>query len=226
MRTLAVIAILLSTLTTVAFADEVAISTQMAMPRASTACKIIGAQHNLLETYGINLALSDGVQVRDVYEIRRKDTRIAEVMVVFVSANYSLVSLRGNGKVKPKAGDVAVYLRHADVPREAPKMVHYETVSLDERDFLSSRQIPGGNFSPRLNFSSTLGLPNGVSVAGISFGPTFGIPGGVSVSGPTFGGGVTPSNPSFSIPSGVSVQGPTFAPTFQIPAQGVNLPNR
>lgn len=186
MRTVVLALILVLAAQGAVLADEVAVTSQMAMPYSSTRGTILGAQQNLMNTFGMNLALSDRVKVRDVYEVRRHDKKIAEAVVVFVSVNYSLLSLRGRPIEQPRSGDAAVYLRHADMPQAPQTLRNYQTVGISERDFAVHGSIPTGGFSGRLSFSPTFSIPNGVTVPGVSFGPTFSIPSGVTVSGPSF----------------------------------------
>jgi hypothetical protein len=154
MRILALAALLLTVFQTAAFADDIALTDQGANPRTVVSGKILGAQGYAVDTYGINLALANGVRPRDVYEIRRHDKRIGEAMVVFVSNGYSLVTVT-RGSEHLQKGDTVSFMRHAEMPREPVKFVPHEPVIVTARDTSCHSGIPGGGFSSSVSFGST-----------------------------------------------------------------------
>lgn len=174
-----------------AIAGEVAMSNQMATPRTQAKCQILGAQKYVLDTYGINLALADGVRPRDLYEIRRGDKKIAVAVVVYVCERYSLVTLKGTQATQLRPGDRAVYTRHVDVPKARIRInPQAETIVVKERDFLSSRQLPSGSFTSSVSFGSS--IATGFSLPGLSI-PTL-----------SFSGSIGFPAPQFSTPAGFS----------------------
>lgn len=180
-RNLALALLTVIAVQTAALANEVALSNPTANP-STAGGKVLGLHNRIADTYGVDLTAADGVSMRDVFSIRRGGKVVGEAMVVYVCGEYSLVTVKGNARLRK--GDDLVYVRHAEVPRTRVPFVPGETIIVRERDTARTLDIPSGSFSSSVSFSSTANFRSTTSFTStVSYAPATG---NTSFAGPTF----------------------------------------